>query len=153
MMTILVLGAGLQTMPLLAQPGQDPRGDKAAVEAVLARYKTAIETLDGSKMPGLFAPDSEIVENGKLEGSFGDYLAHHLGPELAAFRLFRFSGYAVDVRIEGPVALASERYRFRIEPKSGDAAEREGVTTSVLRRVGESWQIVSMHSSSRKPKP
>ena len=153
MMTIWMLGIGLQTMPLLAHTGQDAGGDKAAVEAVLASYKSAIETLDAAKMPGLFAPDSAIVENGKLEGSFAHYLAHHLGPELAAFRSFKFTGYAVDVRIEGPVALASESYRFRVEPKTGEAVEREGVTTSVLRRVGESWQIVSMHSSSRKPKP
>jgi len=63
-----------------------------------------------------------------------------------------FSDYKVSVRFEGPVALATETYRYRIEPKNGAVAERIGVATSVLTRVGSSWKIISMHSSARRPK-
>ncbi|MDH2135186.1 nuclear transport factor 2 family protein [Sphingobium yanoikuyae] len=149
----IALMLGLQAIPVYAQSGQALAGEDAAVEAVLGKYKSALEGLDGTKMQGLFATDSEVVENGKREGNFASYLEHHLGPELAAFRSFKFTRYAVDIRIEGPLALASESYRFRIEPRTGEALEREGVTTSVLKRAGDGWQIVSMHSSSRKPKP
>jgi len=151
--TALALCLGLLAAPAWAGETPARTGDKAAVEAVLARYKTAIETLDGKKTEGLFAPDSQVVENGKREGSFANYLAHHLGPELAEFRSFKFSGYTVDVRVEGTLALANESYSFRVEPKTGQAIERQGVTTSVLKRVGNGWQILSMHSSSRKPRP
>ena len=126
--------------------------DTRAVEAVLSQYKAAIEKLDAKGTERFFAADSQIFETGGSEGSYATYLAHHLGPELAAFKSFTFSDYKVSVRFEGPVALATETYRYRIEPKNGAVAERIGVATSVLTRVGNSWKIVSMHNSGRKPK-
>ncbi len=126
--------------------------DEAAVIAVLSQYRAAIERLDASGTQGLFAPDSQIFENGGVEGSYANYLAHHLGPELRAFRSFRFSDVNVEVRFEGPVALATERYTFRIEPAQGAPVERRGVTTSVLRRTASGWRIVSSHNSSRAPR-
>ncbi|MFT6541246.1 MAG: ketosteroid isomerase-like protein [Maricaulis maris] len=126
--------------------------DTKAVEAVLSEYKAAIEKLDATGTERLFAADSQIFETGGSEGTYATYLAHHLGPELAAFKSFKFSNYKVSIRFEGPVALATESYRYRIEPKTGAVAERIGVATSVLTRVGNSWKIVSMHNSGRKPK-
>lgn len=134
-----------------AQPASR-MADTKAVEAVLSEYKAAIEKLDATGTERLFAADSEVFETGGSEGSYATYLAHHLGPELAAFKSFKFSNYKVSVRFEGPVALATEAYRYRIEPKSGTVAERVGVATSVLTRVGSSWTIISMHNSGRKPK-
>lgn len=126
--------------------------DTRAVEAVLSQYKAAIEKLDATGTERLFAADSQIFETGGSEGTYATYLAHHLGPELAAFKSFKFSNYKVSIRFEGPVALATESYRYRIEPKTGAVAERIGVATSVLTRSGSSWKIISMHSSARKPK-
>lgn len=126
--------------------------DTKAVEAVLSEYKTAIEKLDATGTEHLFVTDSQISETGGSEGTYTTYLSHHLGPELAAFKSFKFSDYKISVRFEGPVALATESYRYRIEPKAGVVAERLGVATSVLRRVGNSWKIISMHNSGRKPK-
>lgn len=133
-----------------AQPARV--ADTRAVEAVLSQYKAAIEKLDAKGTERFFAADSQIFETGGSEGSYATYLAHHLGPELAAFKSFTFSDYKVSVRFEGPVALATETYRYRIEPKNGAVAERIGVATSVLTREGNSWKIVSMHNSGRKPK-
>ena len=126
--------------------------DTKAVEAVLSEYKAAIEKLDATGTERLFAADSQIFETGGSEGTYATYLAHHLGPELAAFKSFKFSDYKVSVRFEGSVALATESYRYRIEPKTGAVAERLGVANSVLRRVGSSWKIVSMHNSGRTPR-
>lgn len=134
-----------------AQPdGRNP--DRQAVETVLAQYKAAIERLDATGTEKLFAADSQIFETGGVEGTYANYLAHHLGPELGHFGSFKFSDYKVDVRFEGSVALATETYRYRIEPKSGDVAERLGVATSVLKKVDGTWKIISMHNSARRPK-
>ena len=147
---IAVAGLAMPTHAI-AQPAQ--RGlDAAAVRTVLSEYKNAIERLDAKGTERLFTPDSEIFETGGTEGTYANYLSHHLGPELAAFKSFKFSDYKVSVRFEGPVALATETYRYRIEPKTGDVAERVGVATSVLKKVGGGWKIVSMHNSGRRPR-
>ena len=130
----------------------DPSAETKAVTEVLSQYRSAIERLDASGTERLFAEDSQIFENGGVEGSYTNYLAHHLGPELDHFTSFRFSDVAVDVRFEGPVALATESYTFRIERHEGGPIERRGVTTSVLRKIGAEWRIVSMHGSSRAPR-
>ena len=126
--------------------------DTRAVEAVLSQYKNAIEKLDAAGTEQLFTTDAQVFETGSAEGTYATYLAHHLGPELRQFKSFRFSDYKVDVRFEGPVALATETYRYRIEPKTGEAAERLGVATSVLKKVSGGWKIVSMHNSARRPR-
>lgn len=126
--------------------------DAVAVKQVLARYQAAVEALDASKTSALFEANSEIFESGSAEGNYANYLEHHLTPELAEFRTFKFSDYQVTVRVMGPVAAASETYRYRIETKQGFVAERLGVQTSVLRKdVDGRWRIVSLHSSARKP--
>jgi uncharacterized protein (TIGR02246 family) len=139
--------------PLSAAPA--PQGGRAvdanAVKAVLAQYQQAIERLDLSGTADLFTADSEIVESGSVEGTYANYLAHHLTPELGEFKSFVFSDYKVSVHFEGPAALATETYRYRIEPKAGAPAERIGVATTVLRKDGGRWKIVSMHSSARRP--
>lgn len=132
---------------------QKREGDRRAVEAVLGQYKQAIERLDASGTEALFAADAAIFETGGSEGNYANYLAHHLGPELAHFKSFRFSNYKVTVRFEGRVALATETYGYRIEPKEGDVVERVGVATSVLKRIGGRWTIISMHNSARRPRP
>lgn len=140
-------------IPAAAVSAQPSRAsDQKAVEHVLARYKRAIERLDASGTQALFAPDSQIFETGGSEGTYVNYLAHHLGPELGHFKSFKFSDYKVSVRFEGPVALATETYRYRIGPKTGEAVVRQGIATSVLRKIGANWKIISMHNSSRRPK-
>ncbi len=101
----------------------------------------------------LFTADSTIFETGGVEGNYANYLAKHLGPELGHFKSFKFSDYKVEVRIEGPVALAAETYNYRIEPKEGEIAQRRGVATSVLKKVDGEWKILSMHNSARTPRP
>lgn len=136
--------------PTTATPAENP--EAAAVRAVLAQYHSALERLDATGTEKLFAPDSAIFETGGREGTYANYLAHHLGPELAEFKSFTFSDYKVDVRFEGPVALATESYKYRIETKDGTVADRLGVSTSVLKKVGGEWRILISHNSGRKPK-
>lgn len=134
-----------------AAPAVTGERDAAAVRLVLSTYEAAVERLDPRGTEILFAKDSEIFESGGREGNYANYLAHHLKPELAEFKSFKFSDYKVSVRFEGPVALTTETYKYRIETKKGDIAERFGVATSALKKIGSRWQIIVMHSSARKP--
>ena len=161
--TLMISTAALFAFPQTAQahPGHPPSPPTAtpaenpevvAVRAVLAQYHSALERLDATGTEKLFAPDSAIFETGGREGTYANYLAHHLGPELAEFKSFTFSDYKVDVRLEGPLALATESYKYRIETKDGTIAERLGVSTSVLKKTGGEWKILISHNSGRKPK-
>lgn len=129
---------------------QQPDRDGAA--AVLSSYKSAIERLDITDIDKLFTPDAVVIESGKVEGNFTAYRNNHLGPELREFKSFAFNNYKADIRVEGPVAIATETYTYRIVLKSGEAIDRQGVATSVLKWNEQGWQIVTTHSSSRKPK-
>jgi len=125
-----------------------------AVKKVLSDYKAALERLDLSGVERLFAQDNQVIESGKVEGTYADYLANHIGPELGHFRSFKFSDYKVSAHVQGDVAWATETYRYTITLKEdGKVIERQGVATSVLRRTDRGWRIVSTHSSSRAPKP
>lgn len=146
--------------PVIANPEHHPAAasapaehpQAAAVRAVLLRYQAAIERLDLSGTETLFAADSAIFETGGSEGTYANYLARHLGPELAEFKSFTFSDYEANIRFEGPIALTNETYKYRIETKDGTIAERFGVTTSVLKQIDGHWRIVVSHTSGRKPK-
>ena len=129
-----------------------PTPDYQAATATLAQYKQAIESRDLSGVEALFAPDAQIFESGGVEGNFAHYRDHHLAPELKAFRSFAFKDYKVSVRGEGEVAIATETYSYTIILASGETVERDGVATSVLKWTDGKWRIISLHSSSRKPK-
>ncbi|MBL9188374.1 MAG: nuclear transport factor 2 family protein [Opitutaceae bacterium] len=124
--------------------------DVIAVKAVLAAYKAGLEKLDVANAAKLFAADSQVFESGGTEGTFADYLAHHIGPELAEFKEFSFRDYKIEVRLEPPLALATETYIYKIVFKEGDRViEKRGVATSVLKKNAGEWKIVQTHTSSR----
>lgn len=151
-LSIAIAASLLAASPLVAQAPATEVTDEAAVRQVLADYQAAIERLDATGTEKLFTEDSQVFETGGVEGTYAHYLAHHLTPELGEFKSFKFSDYKVSVRFEGPVALATESYKYRIEPKEGDAAERLGVTTSVLKKVDGQWKILVSHNSARRPR-
>lgn len=130
---LMIAATMLAAQPLAAQGTAERASDAAGVRQVLSQYKSAIERLDAKDTATLFTSDSQVFENGGVEGSYANYLANHLGPELGHFKSFKFSDYEVDVCFEGPVALRTETYNYRIETQKGEIAERHGVATSGLR--------------------
>lgn len=123
------------------------------VKKVLSTYKAAVEALDASNTAHLFAPDSKIFESGGAEGTYAHYLAHHLEPELKAFKSFNYSDYKVDVQVDGPYAFATETYVYTIVlAKDGSTIKKKGVATSTLKKNKGEWQIINLHSSSRNTK-
>ena len=123
--------------------------DVAGAEETLKAYRTALEARDAQAMRALFAEDSAIFENGKAEGSFANYMEHHLGPELDAIVSFTFTDPTLTVTRMGHMAHAYETYGYRIELSDGRVIERDGVATSVLAHDADGWRIVQYHSSSR----
>ncbi|WP_229664611.1 YybH family protein [Sphingomonas metalli] len=144
---LLVLAAMLSP-PAFAQ---SPPSETAAVQTVLEQYKQAIERLDATGTERLFSSDSKVFESGGSEGTYAQYLAHHLGPELKEFSAFRFSNYRASVKLENGLALADEAYDYTITTKAGETVQRRGVATSVLKKIAGNWRIVILHTSSRKP--
>lgn len=122
-------------------------------EATLVAYRDALVARDEAAMRALFAHESMVFENGKAEGSFAQYMEHHLGPELGEITEFTFTNPTVNVRMVGHVAFGHETYRYRIALKDGRVIERDGVATSVLTHEDGAWKIVQYHSSSRAPRP
>ena len=95
---------------------------------------------------------SIYFENGKAEGSFANYMEHHLGPELDAITSFTFTDPTLSVTRNGHMAYGYETYGYRIELEDGRVIERDGVATSVLSHDESGWKIVQYHSSSRAPR-
>lgn len=126
--------------------------DVSGAEDVLTAYRSALEARDAQAMRPLFAEDSAIFENGKAEGSFANYMEHHLGPELDAIVSFTFSDPTLTITRMGHMAYGYETYGYRIELADGRVIERDGVATSILAHNSDGWKIVQYHSSSRAPR-
>lgn len=143
----------LASSPFTAAQAEDA-ADATAVKSVLSSYKSALERQDLTGVEQLFAAVNEVIESGKIEGTYANYRDHHIGPELGHFKSFKFFDYIVNVRLEGELALATETYRYKIELKDKpEAIERTGAASSVLKKIDGQWRILSMHNSSRTPKP
>lgn len=122
-----------------------------AVKEVLKAYKSALENLDVSNTQHLFADDATVFENGKFEGTYQDYLDHHIGPELGHFKEFSFNNYEVSIRLEDDIAIAHESYTYKIviDEEEPRVIVRQGVATSVLKNFEGEWKIIQNHGSSR----
>ncbi|MDI1326520.1 MAG: nuclear transport factor 2 family protein [Brevundimonas sp.] len=129
--------------------------DEQQVRAVVEAYQEAIERMDVSQTPALFWPDSEIFENGGVEGSFAYYLEHHLRPEFADLSGFDFRNHEMTVEVDGDTAFVSETYTYHITFRDGARGpiERRGAATSVLRKRGDEWRFDVYHSSARPFRP
>jgi len=119
---------------------------------VLDNYKKAIEKLDTTGTGALFIGKSQVVESGKIEGRYQDYIANHLGPELKDFKSFSFTNYTVNLEIDGKYAFATESYDYTIVLKDDKTIAKKGIATSILIKENGIWKIMSTHSSSRNRK-
>ncbi len=127
------------------------QNDTDQVKQILSNYKDALEKLDLTGTEVLFSANSQILESGGIEGTYKEYKAHHLTPELGEFKSFKFSDYKADVTIDLPYAFVTESYKYTIVAKKDNSvAERKGVATSILKKEKGVWKIIQSHSSSRR---
>ena len=151
MNTIYNFMAGLALMigPLTAI-GQS---DEDQIKEVMAAYQSGIEALSTDGLSDLFMKDSEVFESGGVEGNFDHYLEHHLGPELKAFKSFKFSDYKITTKIDLPYAFTTETYVYTIVLVSdGRVIVQTGVATSILKKTDGKWKILKTHTSVREKK-
>lgn len=134
----------------------DIAAEQEAVKTVLKSYKDAIQGLNAEATLDLFTSDSQVFESGGSEGSYTNYLEHHLSPELHHFNSFIFSDYKASVTVDLPYAFATETYIYTIDIKANEEKGRDamiinkkGVATSILRKTDGVWKIMKTHSSSR----
>ncbi len=130
--------------------------EKENVIAVMKSYKEAIQNLTTVGTLELFTEEATVFESGGSEGTYANYLDHHLGPELEHFNSFIFSNYTIDVEVEMPFAFVTETYIYTIDIKENKEKgiapriiEKKGVATSVLKKINGEWKITRTHSSSR----
>lgn len=147
------LSAILLSTILIQCYAQQPNADDVTtVITTLESYKKAIERLDTTGTGKLFVSKSIVIESGKVEGRYQNYLAHHLGPELDDFKSFTFSDYKADVTVDLPYAFATETYKYTIILKKDNSViERRGVATTILKKENGAWKIWQTHTSARRP--
>ncbi len=127
--------------------------EESSIKEVLRTYKETLESLDVSESFRLFTEDSEVLEQGKIEGTYRDYIANHIGPELGHFESFKFSDYEISVIVDLPYAFTTETYVYNIVLKEDSRiVERKAAATSVLKKIDGNWRIIKTHSSSRATK-
>ncbi|WP_339869738.1 nuclear transport factor 2 family protein [uncultured Algoriphagus sp.] len=144
---ILLMAAIFCSHTILAQTETDQ------VKQVMKKYKETLESLDVSESYALFTEDSQVLEQGKIEGTYRDYIANHIGPELGHFSSFTFSEYVIEVVVDLPYAFTTESYVYNIVLKDEDKkVERKATATSILKKIEGDWKIIKTHSSSRAKK-
>ena len=135
----------------------DLEAEKEKVRGVIKAYKSALENLTTEGTFELFADSSRVYESGGIEGTYKDYIDHHLGPELGHFESFKFSDYNLDVEVDLPYGFTTETYVYTIvlnqEDSESRTIQKKGVATSVLKKMEGEWKIIKTHSSSRDYKP
>ncbi len=134
----------------------DLQAEKEAVKAVMKKYKDAIQNLTTEGTLELFTKEATVFESGGSEGTYANYLDHHLGPELGHFNSFVFSDYEIDVEVEMPFAFVTESYVYTIDIKENKEKgiapriiKKKGVATTDLKKIDGKWKITKTHSSSR----
>lgn len=131
--------------------------EKEEVLIIMKTYKDALQNLTTEGTFELFSESAKVFEQGKAEGTYKDYIDHHLGPELGHFKRFQFSNYEIDVTVNLPYAFTTETYNYTIILKANEEKETEeriieskGIATSVLEKDNGIWKIINSHSSFKK---
>jgi len=128
----------------------DLAAEEAAVKQVMQSYKAILESLDITESYSLFIEDSQVLEQGKIEGTYRDYITNHIGRELSHFESFTFSDCEKDFIVDIPYAFTTESYVYNIVLKEeGRKVERKAAATSILKKIDGNWKIMKTHSSSR----
>ena len=131
--------------------------EEASVRETMKKYKDAIQNLTTEGTFELFTPYATVFEQGKVEGTYKDYIDGHLGPELGHFKSFTFSDYEIETTVNLPHAFTTENYLYTIvlkEDKARGTKERtiesKGVATSILEKIDGAWKIIHSHTSFKK---
>lgn len=149
----------LTVLAFVAVNAQEPviSSEEDAVITVMKKYKEALQNLTTDGTFVLFADNSQVYEQGGVEGTYKRYIENHLGPELGHFKSFTFSDHTIEAQVDLPYAFTTETYVYTLVLKPDDKGKsgtisKKGVATSILKKMGGVWKIIKTHSSSRNNK-
>ncbi len=130
-------------------PGAHP--DSAAVVAVVNRYHAALSSGDSAAALELLADDAIVLESGGTE-TRAEYRSHHLGSDIAFARAVKSVRSPLAVTVNGNTAWTSGTSTV-VGEFNGRPINSAGAESMVLTRSGDSWEIRSIHWSSRNRRP
>ena len=115
-------------------------------------FHLAIAKADRAAAASFLAADVQIFESGFVERSRGEYLSNHFESDAKFAKVVARKVTKRSEQMAGNMAVILEETESSGNYE-GKPIKLIGTETAVLRLNGESWQIVHIHWSSRKPKP
>ena len=147
----LALLSALWSNALAQTDSAKKAADSAAVVATVERFHALLARGDSAAAGRLLAPDLTVLESGHVE-SRSEYLAHHLGADMAFARAVaserNLVGFAQDGNVAWTTSTSTTRGQFRDRK-----IDSRGAELVVLSRSGSGWIIRSIHWSSRRNAP
>ncbi len=128
------------------------QGDQPAQSGLaLARsYLAGMESGDLKALTALFITNdqSSILENASDEGSWEHYRDHHLKPEMAVAKNFKFEVAKESEERFGDVILVQQTGNFSVEVK-GESHKFRVAVSYVIIQADDQLRIAHLHWSSR----
>lgn len=118
-------------------------------EAVAA-FHAALAAGEQARAEALLAPDITIYESGYVERSRAEYAGHHLPEDIKFAQTSTRKVLRQTERRDGNLAVVWAETETQAKLKGKDVRIL-GTETTLLQKTGESWAIVHVHWSSRKP--
>ena len=115
--------------------------------ATVDGFHDALRRGDTRSAAGMLADDALIFEEGGVERTKAEYVAHHLPADAAFSRVVTSTVTRRTGGSSGPLAWIATEGRITGAYK-GKAVDRATTETVLLRRVGRNWKIIHVHWSS-----
>ena len=138
------------TTSMKAQTASQP-SNMAEAAATTARFHQLLARGDSAGAARLLAPDAVIQESGDLE-TRADYIAHHLGADIAFAKAVPSKRTVVQTRRESDVVwvVATSVTKGTFD---GRPIDSRGAELMILTRSGRGWYIRAIHWSSHRNPP
>jgi ketosteroid isomerase-like protein len=124
-------------------------GEAKRVADAVSVLRDAIRTGDAASAERVLSPSVSIFEQGHVEASRAEYMAHHFKEDVAYATVVTSNVVSTKVDVDGGVAIVTATTESTGTYKD-KAVSSVTVETYVLRLRGSAWQIEHIHWSSRK---
>ena len=116
----------------------------------LTAFHAALTAGDQAKAAELLAPDVTIYESGHVERSRAEYVSHHLPGDISFAKTATRSVLRQSERRDGNLAVIWAETETKATLQGKDVRIL-GTETALLQKTGDTWSVVHVHWSSRKP--
>ncbi len=116
----------------------------------VAAFHAALAAGDQARATELLAPDVTIYESGHVERSRAEYASHHLPADIKFAQTSTRKVLQQTERRDRNLAVIWAETETLTKLKGKDVRIL-GTETTLLQKTGDTWTIVHVHWSSRKP--